>query len=89
MEYAVSCNEARESVFAKRLLFDAWRQVTEVLLIACPLEMLGSEKKDQMVLEVSQELLTKVSLKSIIWNVSGVQVISILQIIFEQKDVIF
>ncbi|GIY47224.1 nuclear pore complex protein Nup205 [Caerostris extrusa] len=60
LEYAVSCNEARESVFAKRLLFDAWRQVTEVLLIACPLEILGSEKKDQMVLEVSQDLLTKI-----------------------------
>ncbi|KAF8773925.1 Nuclear pore complex protein Nup205 like protein [Argiope bruennichi] len=60
LEYAVSCNEARESIFAKRLLFDAWRQVTEVLLIACPLEMLGTEKKDQMVLEVSQELLTKI-----------------------------
>ncbi|GFS37681.1 nuclear pore complex protein Nup205 [Nephila pilipes] len=66
LEYAVSCNEARESVFAKRLLFEAWRQVTEVLLIACPLEMLGSEKKDQMVLEVSQELLAKMMLSDVL-----------------------
>ncbi|XP_035221840.1 nuclear pore complex protein Nup205-like [Stegodyphus dumicola] len=65
LEYAVSCNEAREAVFAKRLLFDAWRQVTEVLLIACPLEMLGNEKKDQMVLELSQELLSKYFLPGI------------------------
>ncbi|PRD32161.1 UNVERIFIED_CONTAM: nuclear pore complex protein [Trichonephila clavipes] len=66
LEYAVSCNEARESVFAKRMLFEAWRQVTEVLLIACPLEMLGSEKKDQMVLEVSQELLAKMMLSDVL-----------------------
>ncbi|KAG8189490.1 hypothetical protein JTE90_018142 [Oedothorax gibbosus] len=66
LEYAVSCNEGRELVYAKRLLFDAWRQVTEVLLIACPLEMLGIERKDQMVLEVSQELLSKIMLPEVL-----------------------
>ncbi|XP_042900797.1 nuclear pore complex protein Nup205 isoform X2 [Parasteatoda tepidariorum] len=60
LEYAVECNEAREIILAKRMSFEGWRQVTEVLLIACPLDILGSEKKDQMVLEISQELLSKV-----------------------------
>lgn len=60
LQYAVDCNESLELVFAKKHLFDAWRQVTEVLFIACPLEILGNEKRDQLVLEISQELLSKV-----------------------------
>ncbi|XP_054717049.1 nuclear pore complex protein Nup205-like [Uloborus diversus] len=66
LEYAVSCNEAREAIYARRLLFDAWRQITEVLLISCPLEILGIDKRDQMVLEVSQELLNKVMLQDVL-----------------------
>ena len=58
--YAVRWNGVQESAAAKRDILDAWRQVTEVLLISAPPELLPSSSKQQILLQLLQTLLNKV-----------------------------
>merc|ERR550519_1659646 len=58
--YAVRWNGVQESAAAKRDILDAWRQVTEVLLISAPPELLPSSSKKQILLQLLQTLLNKV-----------------------------
>ncbi|XP_033629784.1 nuclear pore complex protein Nup205-like [Asterias rubens] len=53
-------NNFRQVLAAKRHNFDAWRQVTEVILTSCPAEVLPSGVKQKVVIELLQELLAKV-----------------------------
>jgi len=59
--YAVRWNGVQEGAAARRDLLDAWRQVTEVLLISSPPELLPSSSKKQILLQLLQTLLNKVS----------------------------
>lgn len=57
----VERNTVRESMWAKRQAFDAWRQVVEVILTACPEDLLAGEARHNVLLELLQDLLRKVS----------------------------
>ena len=54
-------NGILQAVNAKRQLLNGWRQVVEVLLIACPVDLLDANVRRSVVVEVIQELLLKVS----------------------------
>jgi len=60
--YAVRWNSVQENAASKRDLLEAWRQVTEVLLIAAPAEHLPPVSKQQILLQLLQTLLNKVSI---------------------------
>ena len=53
-------NNYRQSLAAKRHNFDAWRQVAEVVLMSCPAEVLPPPLKQKVVVELLQDLLSKV-----------------------------
>ncbi|XP_046581767.1 nuclear pore complex protein Nup205-like [Haliotis rubra] len=57
----VARNSVRESLYVKRQSFEAWRQVTEVLLTACPEDVLMGEVRQMVIFEVLQDLLVKVA----------------------------
>ena len=57
---AVERNAMRASLAQKRTAFEAWRQVTEVLLTACPEDLLPGETRQAVIFELLQELLIKV-----------------------------
>ena len=59
--YAVRWNSVQEGAASRRDLLDAWRQVTEVLLLAAPAEHLPPVSKQQILLQLLQTLLNKVS----------------------------
>ncbi|XP_022111764.1 nuclear pore complex protein Nup205-like [Acanthaster planci] len=53
-------NNFRQGLAAKRHNFDAWRHVAEVVLTSCPAEVLPLATKQKVVVELLQELLSKV-----------------------------
>jgi nuclear pore complex protein Nup205 len=57
--YAVRWNSIQEGVAARRDLLDAWRQVTEVLLVSAPADQLPAASKQQILLQLLQTLLNK------------------------------
>ena len=59
--YAVRWNSVQEGAAARRDLLDAWRQVTETLLLVLPGDLLPSAGKQQVLLQLLQSLLNKVS----------------------------
>ena len=59
--YAVQWNAVQEGSAARRELLDAWRQVTETLITVTPAELLPSAGKQQVLLQMLQSLLNKVS----------------------------
>jgi nuclear pore complex protein Nup205 len=58
---ATERNAYRAAVTARRQAFDAWRQVIEVLLTACPADLLQGELRQNVIFELLQDLLDKVS----------------------------
>ena len=52
----------REALHRQRQNFEAWRQVSEVLLTACPEDLLSGERRQTVIFELLQELLCKVGL---------------------------
>ncbi|XP_064463706.1 nuclear pore complex protein Nup205-like [Ornithodoros turicata] len=76
MQNVLERNQARQAMFAKKQAFLAWRQVTEVLVTTCPLDILGGETKVQVLLELAQELLRRIleerSLAEVVAPTSGV-----------------
>ena len=57
----VAGNSVRESVYVKRAALEGWRQVVEVMLTACPEDLLPGDTRHNVILELLQRLLTKVS----------------------------
>ena len=60
----VERNQMRASVHAKRQALEAWRQVTEVILSACPLDLLHGEQRQTILFELLHDLLVKVRFSS-------------------------
>ena len=60
LHYAVRWNAIQEGAVARRDLLDAWRQVTEVLLVTAPADQLPPASKQQILLQLLQTLLNKV-----------------------------
>ncbi|XP_055955132.1 nuclear pore complex protein Nup205 [Patella vulgata] len=54
-------NKVRGSLYTKRQSFEAWRQVAEVLLTACPEDVLNGETRQTVIFELLQDLLLKVA----------------------------
>ena len=62
LEVVVERNSMREALHRQRQNFEAWRQVSEVLLTACPEDLLSGERRQTVIFELLQELLCKVGL---------------------------
>ena len=54
-------NYLEEEAETKKNLLDGWRQVTEVILCCTPVDILSNLTRQQILLEVLQTLLNKVS----------------------------
>ena len=61
LRYAVQLNFLEEEAETKKNLFDGWRQVCEVILCCTPSDVLSNTSRQQILLEVLQTLLNKVS----------------------------
>ncbi|KAG1652512.1 Nuclear pore complex protein Nup205 [Nymphon striatum] len=77
LKHVIKRNNVREEIIAKKQAFEAWRQVTEIILTACPSDLLDGEKRQNILFEIIQELLKKVildndSLKELTNPVAGV-----------------
>lgn len=57
---AVERNAYKETIYRRRQAFDAWRQTIEILLTACPLDLLDGERRQKLLFELLQDLLDKV-----------------------------
>ncbi|XP_025098310.1 nuclear pore complex protein Nup205-like isoform X3 [Pomacea canaliculata] len=62
----VKRNSVRERLHQQRQNFQAWRQVAEILLTACPEDLLSGEKRQLIIMELLQELLAKVAAENTI-----------------------
>ena len=54
-------NSAAMETEARKSLLDAWRQITEVIFCCTPTDILGNSARQQILLELLQTLLNKVS----------------------------
>jgi len=59
--YAVRWNSVQEGAAARRDLLDSWRQVAETLITVTPADLLSSSSKQQILLQLLQSLINKVS----------------------------
>jgi nuclear pore complex protein Nup205 len=57
----VKRNSVRETLHAKRSMFDAWRHVVEILLTACPVDLLAGEERQSVIFELLQDLFMEVN----------------------------
>ena len=53
-------NKVCQSMHSKHQVFDSWRQVTEIILSACPKDLLQGETRQNVLFEILQDLLMKV-----------------------------
>ncbi|XP_033102050.1 nuclear pore complex protein Nup205-like isoform X2 [Anneissia japonica] len=61
LKNVVECNLTKEMAAAKRHSLDAWRHVVETLFVSCSQDLLPLELRETILLELIQELLTKVA----------------------------
>ena len=61
LRYAVQLNYLEEEAETKKYFLDGWRQVTEVILCCTPADILSNTARQQILLEVLQTILNKVS----------------------------
>lgn len=61
LQHVVRRNRIRQELYTKQQALEAWRQVTEVLLTACPEDLLTPEDRQTVLFELLQELQQKVS----------------------------
>ncbi|XP_077999885.1 nuclear pore complex protein Nup205-like [Glandiceps talaboti] len=61
LKNVVARNVVRESLAAKKHAFEAWRQVTEVMLTTCPLDILKPDTRQDVILKLLQDLFKKVA----------------------------
>lgn len=61
LQHVVRRNRIRQELYTKQQALEAWRQVTEVLLTACPEDLLTPEDRQTVLFELLQELQQKVT----------------------------
>lgn len=61
LENIVNRNRVRQSLTIKQQSYDAWRQVAEILLTACPEDLMPRDVRQKVLFELLQELLNKVN----------------------------
>lgn len=66
LEQVVSSNAVYQSLYSKYVAFEAWRQVTEVLVTACTPDLLDKESQHTLLFELLQDLLIKVKTLSVL-----------------------
>jgi len=59
--YAVKWNSVQEGAAARRDILDSWRQVVETLITVTPKDLLPASSKQQILLQILQSLINKVS----------------------------
>ena len=61
LKTVVDKNLVCKSLHSKHQGFEGWRQVTEILLTACPEDLLQGELRQTILFEILQDLLIKVN----------------------------
>ncbi|XP_052238220.1 nuclear pore complex protein Nup205-like isoform X2 [Dreissena polymorpha] len=61
LRMVIERNKVCQSLFCKQQGFDSWRQVVEVILSACPADLLQGETRQTVLFEILQDLLKKVA----------------------------
>ncbi|XP_002740701.1 nuclear pore complex protein Nup205 [Saccoglossus kowalevskii] len=61
LKNVVARNSVRQHLASKKHSFESWRHVTEVMLTACPLDVLKPDTRRDVIVELLQDLLRKVS----------------------------
>ena len=61
LTYMVTNNGTKQAVYTKKHMFEAWRQMVEVILVACPEDLVQGETRQNIIFEILQDLLIKVS----------------------------
>lgn len=57
---AIERNQTRQSIHSKLALLNAWRHTLEVSLCACPADLMSKDTKQQILLDILQELMCRV-----------------------------
>jgi len=84
--YAVRWNSVQEGAAARRQLLDAWRQVTEVLLLVAPDDYVSPVGKQQILLQLLQALLNKVSSDNVVVGLSSLVSSAVLLLLTSLRD---
>ena len=61
LKTVIDRNKVCKSLHSKHQAFEGWRQVTEIVLTACPEDLLQGELRQTVLFEILQDLLIKVS----------------------------
>ncbi|XP_045195259.2 nuclear pore complex protein Nup205-like [Mercenaria mercenaria] len=61
LRMVIERNKVCQSLHSKHQAFDSWRQVTEIILTACPEDLLQGETRQTVLFELLQDLLMKVA----------------------------
>ena len=62
-EAVIERNQLQMAKASKRAALEAWRQVIEVILTACPEDLLSAEMRQNVIFELLHELLHKVCIR--------------------------
>ena len=78
-EAVVARNLVKTSMAVKRAALNAWRQVVEVVLTACPEDLLSEEMRQNVIFELLHELLLKVGVFVISFPLFRIRMMELLQ----------
>ncbi|KAL4232887.1 hypothetical protein ACF0H5_007574 [Mactra antiquata] len=61
LRMVIERNKVCQGLYTKHQGFDSWRQVVEIILTACPTDLLQGEKRQTVLFELLQDLLVKLA----------------------------
>ena len=62
LKIVIQRNKVCQSLYSKHQAFDSWRQVVEIILCACPEDLLQGEIRQTVLFEIINDLFMKVIL---------------------------
>lgn len=62
LKVVIHRNKVCQSLYSKDQAFESWRQVVEIILCACPQDLLQGETRQTVLFEILNDLLMKVFL---------------------------
>lgn len=64
LHYVVERNKLLQCLYAKRHALESWRQLVEIILTACPQDLIQPEDRQLIIRDLLQDLHDKVSLSN-------------------------
>lgn len=66
LQYVVERNRLLQCLYAKKHALESWRQLVEIILTACPQDLIQSEDRQLIIRDLLQDLHDKVNYKDIL-----------------------